>query len=93
MVRQVLLTDAPAVLGWAAWRAMEARYSLGVLEAGLGAAAQEGRLPAERVTLYAHVLLAVLTELALFVAGAADRGVAIAESEAVVGRVLAGMMG
>lgn len=71
-VRRIVLIDAPVALGWRTWRALEARYGLGLIKAGLARAANLGALRAEQVDLYAHLLLAALTETALMVARADD---------------------
>ena len=68
VVRQIVLTDAPSVVGWERWRQIDNRYGLGLLKAGFAALARAGRLPPDRVDLSAHALLAVLTEMALLLA-------------------------
>lgn len=93
VIRQIVLIEAPAVLGWTAWRAIEARYSLGVIKAGLDLVAQEGRIDAAMVDMYAHLMLAMLTEVAMLIARAAD-----AEAETIAGqqavlRFLEGVLG
>jgi AcrR family transcriptional regulator len=67
-VRQIVLTDAPAVVGWRAWREIDGAHGLGLLRRALAAAAEHGRVPADRVELYAQGLLALLIEMALLVA-------------------------
>ena len=42
-VQRIVLLDAPAVLGWAAWREVDARYGLGLVTEGLRAVFAEGR--------------------------------------------------
>ena len=37
-VQRILLVDAPAVLGWQAWRKMDAKYGLGLVRSALSAA-------------------------------------------------------
>ncbi|WP_432570134.1 helix-turn-helix domain-containing protein [Kineococcus sp. SYSU DK005] len=44
-VRRVLLVEAPAVLGWARWRELDARYSRRLLHEGVRELLQAGRLP------------------------------------------------
>ncbi len=80
-VRRIVLTDAPSVVGWEVWRDIDGRHGLGLLKAALGLAAGLGHLPENRVDMYAHALLAVLTEMALLVARADDH-----EAAAVAGR-------
>ena len=92
VIRQIVLIDAPAVLGWTAWREIEARYSLGVLKAGIGLAASEGQLRADRVDMYAHIMLAMLTELAMLIARSGDPPSTIAAGEDAVKKFLSGML-
>jgi AcrR family transcriptional regulator len=93
VIRQIVLIDAPAVLGWTAWRAIEARYSLGVLKAGLSAAAREGRLRPNMVDTYAHVMLAMLTELAMLIARSDNSAAAITAGEEAVRQFLSAIVG
>lgn len=72
VVRQIALIDAPAVVGWQQWRAMDERYAFGLLKGGLQAAAAAGRVPADQVDILAHMLLAALAEVAQVVARAGD---------------------
>ncbi len=67
-VRQILLTDAPNVLGWEAFRDLAASYRLGLTEQLLTAAMDTGLLPALPVSAFAHVLLGALQEVAFAVA-------------------------
>lgn len=75
-VRQIVLVDAPAVLGWQKWREIDARYGFGLLKGSLKAAAAAGRLRPELVDILAHVLLAAVLEIALVMARANDRAAA-----------------
>ncbi|HLQ56865.1 MAG TPA: hypothetical protein VK162_21665 [Streptosporangiaceae bacterium] len=36
VVRRILLVDAPSVLGWDRWRALEERHGLGLIKGALG---------------------------------------------------------
>ncbi|NUO97540.1 MAG: TetR/AcrR family transcriptional regulator [Nonomuraea sp.] len=85
VIRRIVLIDAPAVLGWERWRAMEERYSFGMLKAALQAS---GAVPAEFVDLHAHMLLAAVNESALLVARGGDTKVAEAAVEEFLRRVL-----
>jgi AcrR family transcriptional regulator len=71
-IRQIVLTDAPAVLGWQKWRDIDARFGFGLLKSSLQAAARDGRLRPDLVEVYAHILLAALLETALVIARARD---------------------
>src|SRR5262245_1836453 len=56
--RRIALVDAPTALGWQRWRAIDARHGLGLLAAGLRAAADQGRIPSDHLDERAHLLLA-----------------------------------
>jgi AcrR family transcriptional regulator len=68
VVQRVLLVDAPAVLGWERWRALEERHALGLIKAALGAIAEQGDLDAALIDVLSHVILASINEIALLVA-------------------------
>lgn len=84
VVRRILLIDAPTVLGWRRWRDIEERYGLGMLKTVLQEAADAGRVPAQFVEPFAHILLATGNELALVIALADDVPAAQAAAEAAV---------
>ena len=66
--RQIFLIDAPVVLGWAVWRAIDAQHGLGSLKEGLGACASRGRLPADDIDSIAHLISGALNEAVLVIA-------------------------
>lgn len=92
LVRRIVLTDAPAVLGWQRWRELDAERALGLVKTSLAALAEAGRLDAERIDLLAHVWLAALDEIALWVGGAPDREVAMRQAEVTIDRMLQGQL-
>jgi AcrR family transcriptional regulator len=67
-VRRIILTDAPAVLGWQRWREIDERHGFGLLKYGVQAVADAGRLAVDDVDVVAHVLLGALNEAAMLVA-------------------------
>lgn len=77
VVRRILLIDAPSVLGWDRWRAMEEQHALGGIRALLQMIADEGKLRPELVGTLAHVLLASVNEVALLVARSDDKETAM----------------
>lgn len=89
--QQIVLLDAPGVLGWQQWRAMGAKYGLGVIEAMLAQAVAEGAIPEQPLRAGAHVLLGALDEAALYIAAAADQDAAKAEMYTVCDRVIMGL--
>ena len=88
-VQQIVLLDAPAVLGWERWREIGARYGLGLISALLTAGMQAGQIREQPVEPLAHALLGALDEVAMFVARAEDPVAARAEA----GETLAGLLG
>jgi AcrR family transcriptional regulator len=88
VVRRILLIDAPTVLGWRRWREIEEQAGLGMLKDVLRQVADDGRVPAELVDSFAHILLAAGNELALVIALADDVPAAQATAEAAVDEFL-----
>ncbi len=79
-VRQIALTDAPAVLGWQTWRELEAQYGLGLLIALL---ADSPVVDASRpAALLAQLALSSIIEGALLIAHADDPAAARTQVEA-----------
>ena len=93
VVRQILLIDAPTVLGWRRWRQMEQRYGLGMLQNVLQEASDQGSLAPELVEPFAHMLLATGDELALLIALADDVPAAQASAEAALDVFFARLLG
>lgn len=90
-VAQIVLIDAPSVLGWERWREVGIRYGLGIIEGMLARAVDEGVVPAQPVRATAHVLLSALDEAALYISRAADPDVARRDMHAVCDRLIAGL--
>jgi AcrR family transcriptional regulator len=91
-VVQLALTDAPAVLGWAEWRSIEARHGLGLIRATLERAAGAGLLRPAPTDVVAHLVLSALIEAALLIAYAVDRGAARAAAEEGLRLLLSGLL-
>lgn len=90
-VQRILLIDGPAVLGWEAWRSMEADYGLDFLEQTLQAAVGAGIIDDQPLRPLAHMLLALVDEAALYIANAADTAHARTEVGASIDRLLSGL--
>jgi AcrR family transcriptional regulator len=90
-VIQIALTDAPAVLGWAQWRAIEADHGLGLITAGLGQAMTEGVIARQPVTVLGHLILSAIIEAALLIARAPDPSTARADAEQALLALLDGL--
>ncbi|OBG38034.1 TetR family transcriptional regulator [Mycobacterium alsense] len=92
-VRQLMLLDAPSVLGWAAFREVAQRYSLGMTEQLLSEAINAGQLARQPVRPLAHVLIGALDEAAMYVAAAEDPERARRETGEVLHRLIDAMLG
>jgi AcrR family transcriptional regulator len=71
-VRQLVLLDAPSVLGWDGFRDIAQRYSLGMTEQLLTEAMRVGQLPRQPVRPLAHIFIGALDEAAMVIATADD---------------------
>ena len=91
-VRQLILLDAPSVLGWAAFRDVAQRYSLGMTEQLLTEAIRAGQLARQPVRPLAHVLIGALDEAAMVIATAEDPKRARRETGQVLHRLIDAML-
>ncbi len=92
VVQRIVLVDAPSVLGWDRWRAMDDGSTLGAMRAMLQAVSDAGNLPAALVGPFAHMILAALDEFALVVARAPDPVAAADEGRAAVEALLSRLL-
>jgi AcrR family transcriptional regulator len=91
-VVQIMLTDAPAALGWAKWREIEAEHGLGLVIDQLQSLADAGQLSVGSVPLLAQLTLSAVIEAALVIAHAEDRTAARAEAEPALLALLSGLV-
>lgn len=89
-VQQIVLLDGPSVLGWETWREIEGAHCIGLMRGVLRTLANEGMLDTAIEPLL-YLLFGALSEGALLVARADDRGEALAEVEATIVRLLEGL--
>lgn len=80
-IQQIVLTDAPAVLGWQRLRELDEQNVLGEFRAALTAAAHAGRIDARHVDVFAHLVMAALNETATMIARAPDPAAALPGAE------------
>jgi AcrR family transcriptional regulator len=92
-IRQIVLIDAPAVLGWEKWREIDARFGFGLLKASLKAAASLGRIERGKVEIAAHVLLAALMEVVLVIARSNDPEREAGLSRSIIGELIDKLVG
>lgn len=71
-VVQVVIVDAPAVLGWERWREIENRYGLGLVQGGLELAMAAGQLRHQPARPLAHILLGAFIEAAMMIGHSAE---------------------
>jgi AcrR family transcriptional regulator len=88
VIQRVMLVDAPSVLGWEQWRAMDEGRTVAAMRAMLQAVSDSGRLPQQLVEPFSHMILAALDEAAMVVARAPDSRAAAAESRQAVEELL-----
>jgi AcrR family transcriptional regulator len=90
-VQQIVLIDAPAVLGWGGWREADASYYLAGVKAAIQAAIDAQLIPAQAVDPLAHIILGALNEAAMLIAHAEDEEAARRDVSAIVDRLLGGI--
>jgi AcrR family transcriptional regulator len=90
-VKQISLTDAPAVLGWEEWREIDNRHGLGLTRAALQGAVDAGVLRPIAVEPMAHLFVAALSEAAFVIAHAERPRKARAEVEEALTQLVEGL--
>ncbi|HEX4256273.1 MAG TPA: TetR/AcrR family transcriptional regulator [Streptosporangiaceae bacterium] len=93
VIRQVMLIDAPIVLGWERWRELDEQGPLGFIRAALAWAAGQGRLDPAQVDTFAHIVLAAANEVTLLIARADDPAAALRAEESAFNGFLDRMLG
>ena len=91
-VRQLMLTDAPSVIGWAEYREMSQSNSVEAAEQLLNAAIEAGQLRPQPVRPLALVLLGAFEEAAIYIARADDPAQAREEVRAVIRDLIDGLL-
>jgi AcrR family transcriptional regulator len=90
-VQQIVLLDAPSVLGWEQWREIDASYFLQVIRAGLEGAIAAGEIAPQPVVAATHVIFGALNEAAMLIAHSSDPAQARREVSGVIASVMAGL--
>ncbi len=91
-VRQLVLLDAPSVLGWAGFREISQRYGLGMTEQLLSAAIDAGQLDPQPVRPLATVMIGALDEAAMSIANAQDPAREQADVRSVIHNLITGLL-
>jgi AcrR family transcriptional regulator len=92
-VQQIVLIDAPAVLGPEQWREADQSYYLAATKTAIEAAVAMGMAEKQPVDALAHIILGALTEAAMLIAHADDKVIARRDVSSVVERLFAGLRG
>jgi len=90
-VQRIVLIDAPAVLGWKAYRDIAQQYSLGALEATVQAAVDAGIIERQPARPLARMIVGALEEACMLIGSADDPVVARTEAGDAVRRLLDGL--
>ncbi|WP_051152443.1 TetR/AcrR family transcriptional regulator [Nocardia niigatensis] len=89
---RITLIDAPSVLGWQEWRAVDEKYGLGLVVAGLESGIAAGVLRGDLdIRPLALMILSALGEAAMFIANAEDPETARAQTEPAVLALINGL--
>jgi AcrR family transcriptional regulator len=86
-LQRIVLLDGPSVLGWARWREICLRHTVGLIAAFLQDGIDRGSLPPQPVRALTHVLVGAVDEAALYIAQADDRAAARVDMDLVLRRL------
>ena len=89
--QRIVLTDAPAVLGWEAWREIDAKHGYDMVAMAVEAAMDGRYIERQPVEPLAHMLLGALNEGALMIARADDEKAARRQVGRSLSRLLDGL--
>ena len=87
-VRRIVLTDAPAVLGWEEWRAIDEAHVFGGYRAFLGKLMDKGVLRPLPVDALAHIISGAANEAAFWVAQTDDPDTALAQAQGTMAELI-----
>jgi AcrR family transcriptional regulator len=90
-VRQIVLIDAPAVLGWEDYREIDAGYFLVGVKASISAAIEAKLIPKQPVDALAHIIMGALHEASLLIAHSKDQSTTRREVSETVERLFTGI--
>lgn len=88
--RRILLTDGPAVLGWEAWRRIDAENSMAHLREQLQLMQRQGYLKPVPLDALTHFLSGAMNETALWIAQSPDNDQLLEETLSVISEFLKG---
>ncbi|HEV2781085.1 MAG TPA: TetR/AcrR family transcriptional regulator [Actinophytocola sp.] len=91
-VVRICLSDAPAVLGWETWRAIEAEHGLGLITGMIDRGIAEGVITPQPPEVLAQLVLGVTIEAALLIANSSDPEAARRSVEPALITMLSGLL-
>lgn len=91
IIQQIILVDAPSVLGWEAWRKLDAEYGGRLLHGALQALVDEGTLKPLPVATLTHLLSGAMNEAALWIAQSPDPQAAFEAAKLTLAALLNGL--
>jgi AcrR family transcriptional regulator len=86
--QRIVIQEAPAVLGWAAWREKEQRSGMALVVALLDELIAAGQIQRQPVELVAQIVVAAIMEAALAITHAADPAATQQEARRVLERII-----
>ena len=89
--QQIVLIDAPAVLGWSGFREIDEAYFLSAMKDTLQRAVDAGQIAPQPVDPLAHIIFGATHEAAMLIAHADDEASARNEASAAIVRFLSGL--
>jgi AcrR family transcriptional regulator len=93
VVRQIILIDEPAVLGWERWRAFDEMGTLPAIRQTLTYAVEAGHIEASHVEAFAHIAMAATTEVAMMIARSDDPAATLRTAESAYTEFLDRLLG
>jgi AcrR family transcriptional regulator len=90
-VQRIMLIDAPAILGWETWRAMDADHSMHLLESSIQELVTAGTIHVGSVAAATHLLSGAMNEGVLWIARSEQPLVALEETLTTFQQLLSGL--
>ncbi len=90
-IQRIGLLDGPAILGWEAWRKLDAENSMRLLESSIQQLADSGIIAPASVSAATHLLSGAMNEAVLWIAQAAEPQQALDATIAVLEQLLSGL--
>lgn len=90
-VQRILLVDGPAIIGWTAWREMDAENAMRLLEEGIGELAEHGIIEVASVRAATHLLSGAMNEGVLWITQSSHPQQALEETIATLEQILEGL--